>query len=89
MPHYTSFISMIVDVRTPDFEKYCWKRWLWIWGSLKKGSELVFEEFNQPTPQTRNLSKILHRQIFRLQAQFHLILTVLVRKSTKNEWKLD
>ena len=40
--------------------------------------------------QTWNLSKILHRRIFRkkiLHRQFHLILTVLVRKNTKNEWK--
>ena len=40
--------------------------------------------------ETWNLSKILHRRIFRLkilQRQFHLILTVLVRKNTKNEWK--
>ena len=40
--------------------------------------------------QTWNLSKILHRRIFRLKIlhrQFHLILTVLVRKNTKNEWK--
>ena len=38
--------------------------------------------------QTWNLSKILHRRIFRLiilHRQFHLISTVLVRKSTKNE----
>ena len=38
--------------------------------------------------QTWNLSKILHRQIFRLKIlhrQFHLILTALVRKNTKNE----
>ena len=36
------------------------------------------------------MSKILHRQIFRLKIlhrQFHLISTVLVRKNTKNEWK--
>ena len=40
--------------------------------------------------QTWNLSKNLHRQIFRLKIlhrQFHLILTILVRKNTKNEWK--
>ena len=40
--------------------------------------------------QTWNLSKILHRQIFRLKIlhrQFHLISRVLVRKNTKNEWK--
>ena len=40
--------------------------------------------------QTWNLSKILHRWIFRLkilQGQFHLIVTVLIRKTTKNEWK--
>ena len=40
--------------------------------------------------QTWNLSKILHRQIFRLKIlhrQFHLISTVLVRKNTQNEWK--
>ena len=40
--------------------------------------------------QTWNLSKILHRQIFRLKflhRQFHLISTVLVRKNTKNEGK--
>ena len=40
--------------------------------------------------QTWNLSKILHRRIFRLKIlhrQFHLISTVLVRKNTKNEWK--
>ena len=40
--------------------------------------------------QTWNLSKILHRRIFRLKIllrQFHLILTFLVRKNTKNEWK--
>ena len=39
---------------------------------------------------TWNLSKILHRRIFRLEIlhrQFHLILTVLVRENTKNEWK--
>ena len=38
--------------------------------------------------QTWNLSKILHRRIFRpkiLHRQFHLISTVLVRKNTKNE----
>ena len=38
--------------------------------------------------QTWNLSKILHRWIFRLKIlhrQFHPILTVLVRKNTKNE----
>ena len=38
--------------------------------------------------QTWNLSKILHRQIFRknfLHRQFHLILRVLVRKNTKKE----
>ena len=38
--------------------------------------------------QTWNLSKILHRRIFRLKIlhrQFHLISTVLVRKNTKNE----
>ena len=38
--------------------------------------------------QTWNLSKVLHRRIFRLKIlhrQFHLILTVLVRKNTKNE----
>ena len=38
--------------------------------------------------QTWNLSKILHRRIFRLkilQRQFHLISTVLVRKNTRNE----
>ena len=38
--------------------------------------------------QTWNLSKILHRRIFRLKilhCQFHLISTVLVRKNTKNE----
>ena len=37
--------------------------------------------------QTRNLSKKLHRRIFRLKIlhrQFHLISTVLVRKNTKN-----
>jgi len=36
--------------------------------------------------QTWNMSKILHRRIFRLKIlhhQFHLILTVLVRKNTK------
>ena len=36
--------------------------------------------------QTWNLSKILHRRIFRLKIlhrQFHLILTVLVRKKTQ------
>ena len=40
------------------------------------------------TCQTWNLSKNLHRRIFRLQIlhrQFHLILTVLVRENTKNE----
>ena len=40
--------------------------------------------------QTWNLSKILHRRIFRLKnlhCQFHLISTVLVRKTQKNEWK--
>ena len=40
--------------------------------------------------QTWNLSKILHRQIFRrkiLHRQFHLISTVLVMKTQKNEWK--
>ena len=39
--------------------------------------------------QTLNLSKILHRRIFRLKIlhrQFHLS-TVLRRKNTKNEWK--
>ena len=38
--------------------------------------------------QTWNLSKILHRRIFRLKIlhrQFDLILTLLVRKNTKNE----
>ena len=38
--------------------------------------------------QTWNLSKILHRRIFKLKIlhrQFHLISTVLVRKKTKNE----
>ena len=42
------------------------------------------------TKQTWILSKILHCQIFRLKIlhrQFHLILAVLVRKNTKNEWK--
>ena len=37
--------------------------------------------------QTWNLSKILHRRIFKLKIlhrQFHLISTVLVRKNTKN-----
>ena len=40
--------------------------------------------------QTWNLSKILHCRIFRLKIlhhQFLIISTVLVRKSTKNEWK--
>ena len=40
--------------------------------------------------QTWNLSKIFHCRIFRLKIvhrQFHLILTVLVRKNTTNEWK--
>ena len=40
--------------------------------------------------QTWNLSKILHRRIFRLKIihrQFHLISTVLIRKITKNELK--
>ena len=40
--------------------------------------------------QTWNLSKNLHRRIFRLtilHRQFHLISTVLVGKNTKNEWK--
>ena len=40
--------------------------------------------------QTWNLSKILHRRIFRpkiLYRQFHLISTVLVIKTQKNEWK--
>ena len=40
--------------------------------------------------QTWNLSKILHRWIFRLKIlhrQFHLISTVLVGKNAKNEWK--
>ena len=39
---------------------------------------------------SQNLSKILHRRIFRLKIlhrQFHLISTVLVRKNTKDEWK--
>ena len=39
--------------------------------------------------QTWNLSKILHRRIFRLKilhGQFHLISTVLVRKNTK-KWR--
>ena len=43
-----------------------------------------------PKWQTWNLSKNLHRRIFRLKIlhrQFHLILTVLVRNNTKNEWK--
>ena len=43
-----------------------------------------------PPPQTWNLSKNLHRRIFRLKIlhhQFHLISTVLVGKNTKNEWK--
>ena len=40
--------------------------------------------------QTWNLSKNLHRRIFRLKIlhrQFHQISTVLVRKNTKNVWK--
>ena len=40
--------------------------------------------------QTRDLSKILHCRIFRpkfLHRQFHLISTVLVIKTQKNEWK--
>ena len=40
--------------------------------------------------QTWNLSKILHRRIFRpkiLHRQFHPISTVLVIKTQKNEWK--
>ena len=40
--------------------------------------------------QTWNLSKNLHRRIFRLKilhCQFHLISTVLVGKKHKNEWK--
>ena len=40
--------------------------------------------------QTWNLSKILHRRIFRpktFHRQFHLISTVLVIKTQKNEWK--
>ena len=42
--------------------------------------------------QTGNLSKNLHHRIFGLKIlhhQFHLILTVLVRKNTKNEWKME
>ena len=44
----------------------------------------------QTSSQPWNLSKILHRRIFRLKIshrQSHLISTVLVRKNTKNEWK--
>ena len=51
--------------------------------SLKQAFMLLFSSF-----QTWNLSKILHSRIFRkkiLHRQFHLILTVLVRKNTKNE----
>ena len=55
-------------------------------------SDLLFRAVNDKDhiKQTWNLSKILHRRIFRLKIlhrQFHLILTVLVRKNTKNEWK--
>ena len=74
--------------------------------SICEVSLLVFKRFNitivatfvcplpkkyyRETDQTWNLSKILHRRIFRLKIlhrQFHLISTVLVRKNTKNEWK--
>ena len=47
-------------------------------------------DFGRLHKQTWNLSKILHRRIFRLKIlhrQFHLILTALVRKNTNNEWK--
>ena len=48
------------------------------------------QEWVSQSVQTWNLSKKLHRRIFRLKIlhrQFHLISTVLVRKNTKNEWK--
>ena len=52
-----------------------------------RGTETFITRFIH-NRQTWNLSKILHRWIFRLkilQGQFHLIVTVLIRKTTKNE----
>ena len=56
----------------------------------KQVSIIIYKLLSSIQMQTWNLSKILHRRIFRLKIlhrQFHLILTVLVRKNTKNEWK--
>ena len=71
---------------------------LWNWWFPELGEEAIFEQSTlsnifwniKKRAQTWNLSKILHRRIFRLKIlhrQFHLISTVLVRKNTKNEWK--
>ena len=70
-----------------------WTSWATMrWGSWVSDPKLTKLNFSklQRERQTWNLSKILHRRIFRLKIlyrQFHLILTVLVRKNTKNEWK--
>ena len=51
-------------------------------------NEQLFTTIPATVAQTWNLSKILHRRIFRpniLHRQFHLISTLLVRKNTKNE----
>ena len=61
--------------------------WMVLWLTIDiDGFPMVLGKLKQ----TWNLSKIWHRQIFRLQIlhrQFHLISTVLVRKNTQNEWK--
>ena len=68
-----------------------WSSWvqssMWnrIWEIL-----ILSKLLHEPIKQTWNLSKNLHRRIFRLKIlhrQFHLISTVLVGKNTKNEWK--
>ena len=58
----------------------------WLSRFLTKNCFQIWWDYSQ----TWNLSKKLHRRIFRLKIlhrQFHLISTVLVGKNTKNEWK--
>ena len=76
--------------------------WVWLelgncmthWGSQNFAEQAkIIQESHPSSPppcQTWNLSKILYRRIFRpkiLHRQFHLISTVLVIKTQKNEWK--
>ena len=72
-----------------DFEAEIWSAfWRWCFEEVTKLNLGQYSEARQKW----NLSKNLLHQIFRLKIlhrQFHLIWTVLVRKNTKNEWKME